>query len=106
MPFKVRECHDAGEHGRCEHLAAAHGRAQPLSRHPKYLVRVWARARVRVGVRGRLGLGLGSGFRSGSGSGSGSGLESGLGLAGVSAIPMLGILHMAELRAGVGQVDC
>ena len=58
MPFKVRECHDAGEHGRREHLAAAHGRAQPLGRHPKYLVRV--RARVRVGVDGAcLGLGLG-----------------------------------------------
>lgn len=32
--FKVRECQDAGEYRRCEHLAAAHGRAQPLGRHP------------------------------------------------------------------------
>ena len=51
MPFKVRECHDAGEHGGREHLAAAHGRAQPLGRHPKYLVRVRARVRVRVRIR-------------------------------------------------------
>ena len=33
-PFKVRECQDAGEHRRREHLAAAHGIAQLLGRHP------------------------------------------------------------------------